>query len=132
LKPSPRGCLRRRLRFSDEFFQWLVQSLSLQILLTNHALMIDHMNPGPRADIPGSGIRSARAEPLLLAGYEGIKKREAKIPAQSKIRLTDALERLVQLYEAMDKKAEAATWRKELEAIKTAQKKLHESLPKSK
>jgi eukaryotic-like serine/threonine-protein kinase len=39
----------------------------------------------------------ADAEPLLLAGYEGIKKREAKIPAQGKIRLTEALERLVQL-----------------------------------
>jgi hypothetical protein len=60
-------------------------------------------------------------EPLLLAGYEGMKKREAKMSAQQKIRLTEALERLVQLYEAMDKKDDAAKWRKELEANKTAQ-----------
>jgi tetratricopeptide (TPR) repeat protein len=66
----------------------------------------------------------ADAEPLLLAGYEGMKQREAKIPPQGKIRLTEALERLVQLYEAKDKKDEAAKWRKELDAIKAAQKKV--------
>jgi hypothetical protein len=35
-----------------------------------------------------------------------------KIPPQIKIRLTEALNRLVQLYEAMDKKDVAAKWRK--------------------
>ena len=35
-----------------------------------------------------------------------------------KIRLHEAVERLVQLYEATDKKDEAAKWRKELEARK--------------
>jgi eukaryotic-like serine/threonine-protein kinase len=60
----------------------------------------------------------ADAEPLLLAGYEGMKRREAKIPAQGKIRLTEALERLVQLYEALDKKDHVARWRKELDATK--------------
>ena len=56
----------------------------------------------------------AEAEPLLLAGYEGMKQREAKIPPPGKVRLTEALERLVQLYEALEKKDEAAKWRKEL------------------
>jgi outer membrane protein assembly factor BamD (BamD/ComL family) len=65
----------------------------------------------------------ADAEPLLLAGYEGMKKREAKIPPQGKGRVTEAVERLVQLYEATGKKDEAAKWRKELEAAKAAQKK---------
>ena len=65
----------------------------------------------------------AAAEPLLLAGYEGMKQREAKIPAQGRARLTEVLERLVQLYEAMGKKDEAAKWRKELDAIKAAVKK---------
>ena len=65
----------------------------------------------------------ADAEPLLLAGYEGMKKREDKIPAAfKKRRLTDALERLVQLYEATDKKDKAAEWRKNLEEAKTASK----------
>ncbi len=66
----------------------------------------------------------ADAEPLLLAGYEGMKQREAKIPAPPKARLTEALERIVQLYEAMDKKDDAARWRKELDATKGAQKKV--------
>jgi hypothetical protein len=57
-------------------------------------------------------------EPLLLAGYEGMKEREAKIPAQAKVRLTEALERLVQLYEATDQKEKADEWRKKLEEAK--------------
>jgi non-specific serine/threonine protein kinase/serine/threonine-protein kinase len=57
------------------------------------------------------------AEPLLLAGYEGMKQREA-----DKARLTQALERLVQLYEATDKKDQADAWRKKLEEAKAAAK----------
>jgi serine/threonine protein kinase len=55
------------------------------------------------------------AEPLLIAGYEGMRKREAMIPPEGKPGLAKAVERLVQLYEATDKKDEAAKWRKELE-----------------
>ncbi len=62
----------------------------------------------------------AEAEPLLVAGYEGMKRREATIPPQGKPRLTEALERLVQLYEATGRPDEAARWRKELEASKAA------------
>ncbi len=65
----------------------------------------------------------ADAEPLLLAGYEGMKQREKTIPPPGKVRIPEAVERLVQLYEAMDKKDDAAKWRKELESIKAAQKK---------
>jgi hypothetical protein len=65
----------------------------------------------------------AAAEPLLLAGYVGMKKQEAKIPPPGKAGLTEAVERLVQFYEATDKKDEAAKWRKELEALRTAAKK---------
>jgi tetratricopeptide (TPR) repeat protein len=57
----------------------------------------------------------ADAGPLLLTGYEGMKAREKSIPEQSKIRIPEALERLVQLYEATDKKDEAAKWSKELD-----------------
>ena len=56
----------------------------------------------------------ADAEPLLLAGYEGLKQREKTIPPQSRPNLTQAVERLVQLYDAMARKDEAAKWRKEL------------------
>jgi serine/threonine protein kinase/Tfp pilus assembly protein PilF len=60
----------------------------------------------------------AVAEPLLLAGYEGMKQRAAKIPPRGKARLPEALERLVRLYEAMDRKDKADDWRKKLEAEK--------------
>jgi eukaryotic-like serine/threonine-protein kinase len=56
------------------------------------------------------------AEPLLLAGYRGMREREAKFPQAGKVRLTEALERLVQLYDAWEKKDEAAKWRKELQS----------------
>jgi serine/threonine protein kinase len=59
----------------------------------------------------------AEAEPLLLAGYRGMKEREATIPQPvRKDRLAEALERLVRLYEATGREDEAAKWRKELEA----------------
>jgi serine/threonine protein kinase/tetratricopeptide (TPR) repeat protein len=58
----------------------------------------------------------ADAEPLLLAGYEGMKQRATKIPVTSKLRLKDAAGRLVQLYDNWGKDAEAAKWRKELAA----------------
>jgi serine/threonine protein kinase/Tfp pilus assembly protein PilF len=61
------------------------------------------------------------AEPLLLAGHEGLKERVAKIPsAFRKVRITETVERLVQLYDALDNKDEAAKWRKELEEVKKA------------
>ena len=66
----------------------------------------------------------AEAVPLLLAGYEGMKQREAKIPPPDKVRLTEALERLVQVYVALEKKDEASKWRKELEAWKEAQERM--------
>jgi eukaryotic-like serine/threonine-protein kinase len=65
----------------------------------------------------------AEAEPLLLRGYEGLKQRQDRIPAPDRIRLSEALERLVHLYDAWNKPAEAAKWRQELDAIrKTAEK----------
>jgi eukaryotic-like serine/threonine-protein kinase len=63
----------------------------------------------------------ADAEPLLLAGYRGMKECETQIPPQGKIRLTEALERLVQLYDSWGKKDETVKWRKELEATQAAQ-----------
>jgi hypothetical protein len=59
----------------------------------------------------------AAAEPLLLAGYQGMKKREKTIPPPGRPRLVEAVERLVQLYEALGKKGEAARWKKERETL---------------
>jgi serine/threonine protein kinase/tetratricopeptide (TPR) repeat protein len=58
----------------------------------------------------------ADAEPLLLSGYEGLKQRENTIPAIDKGRLTEVLERLVQLYDATGQKDKADEWRKQLDA----------------
>jgi tetratricopeptide (TPR) repeat protein len=54
------------------------------------------------------------AEPLLIKGYEGLKEREAKIPAPLKHHLTEAGERVVRLYDEWGKPDEAAKWRAEL------------------
>ena len=62
------------------------------------------------------------AEPLLIAGYQGMKQRETTIPTQGKFHVIRTLERLVALYEATDRPDEAARWRKELEASKRAEK----------
>jgi tetratricopeptide (TPR) repeat protein len=56
------------------------------------------------------------AEPLLVQGFEGMKKRAAQItPPYRRLRLSEAAARLVSLYEALKKKDEAAKWRKEHE-----------------
>jgi serine/threonine protein kinase/tetratricopeptide (TPR) repeat protein len=71
----------------------------------------------------------AEAEPLLLAGYEGLSKDAAKNPtlylpgADRHPRLIDAIGRLVALYDATGKQDEAPKWRKELEAVKAAPRK---------
>ena len=54
------------------------------------------------------------AEPLLLTGYSGMKEREERIPVPEKRRLKEALQRLVELYDAIGKPEEAAKWKREL------------------
>jgi eukaryotic-like serine/threonine-protein kinase len=70
--------------------------------------------------------RWAEAEPLLVAGYEGMKKDAEKNagnyrPGSSqRLRLTQALERIVHLYDATGRKDEADRWRNELGKGKAA------------
>jgi eukaryotic-like serine/threonine-protein kinase len=52
----------------------------------------------------------AEAEPLLVSGYEGMQPRLAKIPVPGKVYLTEAGERLPQLYKAWAKPEKAAQW----------------------
>ena len=51
------------------------------------------------------------AVPLLIEGYSGMQEREAKIPPTAKTRLTEAIQRLVDLYDAWDMKDKADKWR---------------------
>jgi serine/threonine protein kinase/Tfp pilus assembly protein PilF len=61
------------------------------------------------------------AEPLLLTGYEGMKQREAKIPAGGKPRLKEALQRLVELYDSNGQTNQAAQWKQKLEEFEHSQ-----------
>jgi len=61
----------------------------------------------------------AEAEVLLRNGYEGLRARAVMIPQPLRtVRLTQAVERLIQLHTALERKDEAAKWRKELEAAR--------------
>ncbi len=55
----------------------------------------------------------AEAEPLLLKGYEGMKQREQTIPPEGNPRISEALDRLIDLYTATDKPDEVKKWRAE-------------------
>jgi tetratricopeptide (TPR) repeat protein/tRNA A-37 threonylcarbamoyl transferase component Bud32 len=59
----------------------------------------------------------ADAEPLLLSGYEGMKQREERIPATAKSRLTEAIKRLVQLFQETNRPDEAAKWKEKLATL---------------
>jgi tetratricopeptide (TPR) repeat protein len=58
--------------------------------------------------------RFDEAEPMILAGFEGITKRAGAIPPTVKFRITEAAERVVWLYEAWGKHDDAARWRVKL------------------
>src|SRR5262249_25650394 len=57
----------------------------------------------------------AEAEPPLLKGYEGMKTREKTIPQQggAELRIPEALDRLIELYTAINKPDEARKWQAE-------------------
>jgi hypothetical protein len=57
----------------------------------------------------------AEAEPLLLDGYEGMNNREKTIPPPAQVRLIEAVERLVELYSALEKTDEVKRWQVELD-----------------
>jgi hypothetical protein len=56
----------------------------------------------------------AEAEPLILSGHAGMVVRAATIPPGAKIRLTEAADRIVKLYDAWGKPEKAAAWRARL------------------
>jgi non-specific serine/threonine protein kinase/serine/threonine-protein kinase len=64
----------------------------------------------------------AEAEPLLLAGYEGVRKRARTMPADARKDLTVAKERIVGLYTAWGRPEQAARWRQSGEAGPVAEK----------
>ena len=68
----------------------------------------------------------AAAGPLLVQGYEGLKQREKSIPPQAIVVIPGVLDRLVELYTAMDKPDEAKKYkqlRAQYPALKPAENK---------
>jgi tetratricopeptide (TPR) repeat protein len=57
----------------------------------------------------------AEAEPLLVKGYEGMKARAKTIPKAGggELRIPEALDRLIELYTALDQPDEAKKWQAE-------------------
>ncbi len=51
--------------------------------------------------------KNAEAEPLLIKGYEGLAARESSIPPQGRLRVAEALQRLIKFYRATDKTDQA-------------------------
>jgi hypothetical protein len=56
----------------------------------------------------------AEAEPLLIPGYNGLRERQAKIPAANKPRLEKAAERLIRFYEETAQPDKVAEWKQKL------------------
>jgi hypothetical protein len=66
----------------------------------------------------------ADAQTFLLQGYEGLQQRQASLPPylNAPRRITESLERLVQLDDAWGKPAQAAEWKQKLAAFQQANK----------
>jgi hypothetical protein len=86
--------------------------------------LFEKHQPGRSATFEAQGLlgrallgqkKYAEAEPLLRQCYEGLASRQTTQPSRRRARLIhDALQRLVQLYEAWEKPAEVAQWRQRL------------------
>ena len=64
------------------------------------------------------------AEPFLLKGFQGMKEREKSIPPPLTYILSEALDRLIQLYTETNKPAEVKKWQAEKDKLpKTVEKK---------
>jgi hypothetical protein len=65
---------------------------------------------------PGAALQAKNykdAEPFLLDGYEGLKKSEAAIAPINRYVLSDAVDRLIELYAAKNNSVEVKKWRAE-------------------
>jgi tetratricopeptide (TPR) repeat protein len=125
---------RRRLPADDialaETLGWLAHNLRRQkrvpeaerllgecLTIREKKLPDDWVTYSTRSVLGGyllSEHKYAEAEPLLLSGYNEMKARESRIPPPSRARLTEAGERIVQLYKAWRQPEKAKEWRAKL------------------
>jgi tetratricopeptide (TPR) repeat protein len=73
----------------------------------------------------------ADAEPLLLQSCEGLQQRQASLPPylNAPRRITESLERLVQLYDAWDNPAQAAEWKQKLAEFQQLAQAVEKKIP---
>jgi eukaryotic-like serine/threonine-protein kinase len=57
------------------------------------------------------------SETQLLSGYQGMEQRWERIPASSRLRLREATERLIRLYESTNRPDQAAQWKQQLPIV---------------
>jgi tetratricopeptide (TPR) repeat protein len=92
-----------------------------ECLAIRQRLQPDHWTTFDAKSLLGEALlaqkKYAEAEPLLLDGHQGLRKHQSKIPIHDRTCIPRALERLVGLYGAWNKKDEADRWRKELAAV---------------
>jgi len=63
----------------------------------------------------------AEAEPLVFAGYEGLKQRKERFPVNDKARLKQTLQRLLELYGATGWSDRTAEWKRKLAELEKAE-----------
>jgi serine/threonine protein kinase/tetratricopeptide (TPR) repeat protein len=98
------------------------EKLMRECLALSEAKQAEHWTTFQAKALLGKALlgqtKYAEAEPLLLQGYEGMKQREDTMSAQVRVRcLTNAVQYLVELYDAWDMSDKAALWRKKLEEM---------------
>ena len=75
----------------------------------------DHHPPIPRRNPEDVDLGAIKADlEFLIEGFTGMKEREAKIPQAAKVELTNAAERIVELYDSWGLPEKAADWRTKL------------------
>jgi tetratricopeptide (TPR) repeat protein len=104
-------------RLYEEAGRWADgESLYRESLASFEAGQPDHYGTFHARSVRGACLaglkRFDEAEPLVVSGYEGMKAREAKIPAPDRPRLAEAAGRVVAFYEAWGKPEKTAEWRK--------------------
>ncbi len=72
-----------------------------------------HLTTDFLGEVQLSQKKYSEAEQHLLKGYQGMKKNETSIPPQYKSRLTESLDRLIQLYTETNKPDEVKKWQAE-------------------
>ncbi len=99
---------RRTQRLPDGWVTFNTQALLGAAILDQAQLLKQAADPRAVAEFE-------RAEPFLNSGYIGMKTREPTIPPTALVRLNQTLERLIELYSALDKPDEVRKWQAELD-----------------